>query len=675
MSKVGRRASQPGAAPPAMGYQPGLDGLRAISVIAVIFYHAGFGWMHGGFFGVEVFFVVSGYLITSLLIEERGRTGGVSLRQFWMRRIRRLFPALFTMLLVISTWTALFGSAEQTSQMRRDLPWSIFYVANWGQIVGDVPYFQAGDPPLLRHLWSLAVEEQWYLLWPLAFVLLARSGWKPLRIAKFLLGIVGVVMVIMWWAQRGAPAPIDGGLFDGADRVNFNYLSTITRAGGLLLGAAAAFVWRPWRSPNAHRAPSRPLDVTMGVSLGLLICTFIAARLTEGYLYPWLLTVVSLLSLVAVLIVVHPAAVGSRLILSWNPLVEVGKRSYGLYLWHWPIFVIGGATDGSAGRFILASIVSIVGSEACYRYIETPVRRGGLSRWWRSQRQFPWVPVGGAAALGIGLVVFYVSVEPFDVAAGGGDAAFELAVPTTQPVLTQPVSDAPVTTTPTVTLPVLPRSLSIVGDSQAHSLAINLPSGIESTFSIEDGSLDGCSVYDSGRVLSSRQNFNNSFSICANWLDEWANAARGTQVALVVLGAWDVFDLEVAGVVYPFASAEFDQLFIANLSNGVDTMTATGAKVALLEIACMRPQEVDGAGVPALPERGDDVRVAHLNDLQRSVAGARPDVTFVEGPDEWCGDETIASDLGYRWDGVHVYKPGANLIYQTIAPALLAIPV
>jgi peptidoglycan/LPS O-acetylase OafA/YrhL len=699
MSKVDRRSPPERPTLPSMGYQPGLDGLRAISVIAVIFYHAGFEWMHGGFFGVEVFFVVSGFLITSLLIEERGRTGGVSLRQFWVRRIRRLFPALFTMLLVVSTWTALFGSAEQTSQMRRDLPWSIFYVANWGQIVGDVPYFQAGDPPLLRHLWSLAVEEQWYLLWPLAFVLLVRSGWKPLRTAKFLLGVVGVVVVLTWWIQRGDPGPIEGGLFDGDNRVNFNYLSTVTRSGGLLLGAAAAFVWRPWRSPHAHRAPSRPLDLAMGISLGLLICSFIAARLTEGYMYPWLLTAVSLLSLVAVLVVVHPGAAGSRLILSWNPLVEVGKRSYGLYLWHWPIFVIAGATDGSTGKFLAASVVSIVASEACYRYIETPVRKGALSTWWRSRQQFPWAPVGGAAAVGLALVVFYVSVEPFDVAAGGDDVAFDLAVittepgtaQTTQPAVTTPVGSqetaplsapdpaAPDATTtepaPVVTPPVLPRSLSIVGDSQAHSLAINLPSGIESTFTIEDGSLDGCSVYDSGRVHSSRESFNNSFSICRDWLDAWANAARGTEVALVVLGAWDVFDVEIDGVIHPFASADFDRLFTTNLGTGVDTMTATGAKVALLEMACMRPQDVDGAGVPALPERGDDARVAHLNELQRSVAAGRPDVTFVEGPDEWCGDEQIASDLGYRWDGVHVYKPGANLIYETIAPALLAIPV
>ena len=320
------------------------------------------------------------------------------------------------------------------------------------------------------------------------------------------------------------------------------------------------------------------------------------------------------------------------------------------------------------------------------------MRRGALSRWWRSQRQFPWAPVGGAAALGLGLVVFYVSVEPYDVAAGGDDVSFELGanisrpgVPTsaTASSATQPVIDtvptelaAPsLSAAPATTAAVLPRSLSIVGDSQAHSLAINLPAGIESTFTIEDGSIDGCSIYASGRVLSSREGFNNNFSICRDWLVDWANAARGTQVALVVLGAWDVFDLEIDGVLYPFASAEFDQLFTTNLSMGIDAMTATGAKVALLEMACMRPQDVEGAGVPALPERGDDARVAHLNDLQRAVANSRPDVTFVEGPDEWCTDEVIASDLGYRWDGVHVYKPGANLIYETIAPALLAIAV
>ncbi|MCU1389622.1 MAG: acyltransferase 3, partial [Ilumatobacteraceae bacterium] len=137
-----------------MGYQPGLDGLRAVSVVAVMLYHAGFTWMTGGFFGVEVFFVVSGYLITSLLLDEREKQQRISLEQFWLRRARRLLPALVTMLTAVAIWAALFGTAEQQSTLKRDLPWSIFYVGNWGQVVGKTPYFSPVDPSLLRHLWS-----------------------------------------------------------------------------------------------------------------------------------------------------------------------------------------------------------------------------------------------------------------------------------------------------------------------------------------------------------------------------------------------------------------------------------------------------------------------------------------------------------------------------------------
>jgi hypothetical protein len=143
----------------------------------------------------------------------------------------------------------------------------------------------------------------------------------------------------------------------------------------------------------------------------------------------------------------------------------------------------------------------------------------------------------------------------------------------------------------------------------------------------------------------------------------------------VVLGAWDVFDLETGdGDVLVFGTADWDAYVTARLQAGVDALAGAGARVALLEVPCMRPQDVDGAGVPALPERGDDARVAHFNELLRGVATRDPErVTFVEGPDEWCADDSIATDLGMRWDGVHVYAPGAALIYDTIAPALLAL--
>ena len=645
------------------GYQPALDGLRAVAVIAVILYHAGFTWMEGGWIGVEVFFVISGFLITSLLLEERGRTGAIDLARFWLRRARRLLPALFVMLAVVGVWALVAGSDGQLAQLRRDYPWALLYAGNWGQIVGDVPYY-TGDPPLLRHLWSLAIEEQFYLLWPLAFVVITRSRLRRAGAAT-LVGAVAVASVgLMIGLYLAGPGPLAG-----VDRVNFLYLSTFTRAGGLLAGAAAAFVWRPWRAAPGAPAP-RYLDPAGGVAIGLLGCMAGVAALTAGYVYQWLLPVVSLLALVAVMVAVHPAAAGMRRLFGCRPLVAIGQRSYGLYLWHWPIFVFVGATHGSVGRFAVALAIAVVCSELCYRFVETPVRRGALTQWWRTPGP---ARVKGLAAVGTAVAVLvgcYAAVDSFDRAEGGDEAAF-VAPAHRQRVATTVARAAP------TTVATLPRRVAILGDSQAHSLAVNQPEGIGATFEISDGSLDGCSVYDAGTMHTTRDGFATSFERCAGWADDWATAVRDAraEIALVVLGAWDVFDLETGdGDLLVFGTPEWDAYVTARVQAGVDALAGAGARVALLEVPCMRPQDVDGAGVPALPERGDDARVAHFNQLLRDVASSDPErVTFVEGPDEWCADEEIATDLGLRWDGVHVYAPGAALIYETIAPALLAL--
>ena len=677
-----------------MGYQPGLDGLRAISVIAVIFYHAGFGWMHGGFLGVEVFFVVSGYLITSLLLEETASTGGVQLRQFWMRRARRLLPALFTVLIAIGVWVALFGTAQQQSDLHRDYLPGIFYFANWGQIVGGAQYFGNFSP--LRHLWSLAVEEQWYLMWPIVFVFLTRRKRSRVQTGRSILGVAVGMMVLTWWLASASVLT--------SDRVNLLYLSTFTRSSGLLLGAGAAFLWRPWK---AKAAPSsRAGSVLSIVGLGaaaLLVYAFTVVHLTDRSMYRWQLASVSVLSLVAIAVVVHPAATWSRALFGSRALVAIGKRSYGVYLWSWPISVLCGAFDGTWTKFIMAMSLTVVISEFSYTYIETPIRKGGLRRWFQQQRDIDWSTrtiAGGVAiaALASSLLVFFVSVRPFDRAAGGDNVSIDLtkveaaaaaAAPqaATQPTGTNQVAPTvaaavPGGTQPTVVSvapiqPAGPARLVIVGDSQAHALAINLPSGIESAFTITDGSVEGCSVYTDGSVRSKRAGFNRSFADCGGWSDKWGKAAAKAhaQIALVVLGAWDVFDVEVGGQLIAFNTPAADKRFIDDLGVGVAALRSAGSKVALLEVPCMRPKDVKGAGVPALPERADDARVAHLNDLLRQVAAADPaNVSFVSGPTEWCNDPAIATNLGYRWDGVHVYKPGAKLIFETIAPALLGIP-
>jgi len=688
-----------------LGYQPALDGLRAVSVVAVILYHAGFGWFHGGFFGVEVFFVISGFLITSLLIDERVATGTNRLTRFWARRARRLLPALAVVLLTVGVWTLLFGTAEQSSQMRHDMPWAIFYAANWGQIAGDVPYFAAADPPLLRHLWSLAVEEQWYLVWPFVFVALGWVGLRARQTAGVLAGVAAAVFSIVWIVKTGGSGP---------QRINFLYLSTVSRSGGLLLGATFAFAWRRWRHRPERLSPAL-LDSAAVVAFGVLCACFVVGRVTAPVTYPWTMALVSVTSAIAVVLTVHPGAVCTRRLLGSEPMAAVGRRSYGIYLWHWPVFVVVGATAGSWARFVFGLAIALALSEACYRFVEMPVRRGALGELWRRRR--PVAVFAGALTTSVSLIVgiALAQVDRYDVAAGGEVEQFVLAIPERSGELRQaqlpPVPPTAVTTialsvestanptvpagvtptespdtsatsstssstTTTTTLPILPRSVAIVGDSQAHSLFVNMPDGIDDYFDFTDGAVSGCSVFESGEIVTARPGFHNDFGICKGFARRWADAARGADLALIVLGAWDVFDVREGDVQFEFGSPDFDRMFSRRLRAALDALVYAGARAALLEVPCMRPVDARGAAVPPLPERADDARVAHINTLLRRAAARDPGhVTFVEGPDEWCNDEAIATDVDYRWDGVHVYRKGAKLVIETIAPALLAIPI
>jgi hypothetical protein len=376
-----------------------------------------------------------------------------------------------------------------------------------------------------------------------------------------------------------------------------------------------------------------------------------------------------------------------------RPMVEIGKRSYGIYLWTWPISRICNAYTGSVSRFVLAMAIALPASELCYRFVETPIRKGALVRWWKQRERPDWRRITACSAasllvVSVPLALFYRSApSTFDAAVDtGGTVVFDpnaaLGSSTTAATGTQATTgteggaSTSATVTPATTA-ALPRRVVIVGDSTAHALAVNLPAGIQGTFTIGDGSVEGCSVYDSGTAVSSRP-YTTSFERCAGWATKWSSAATRTraQVALVVIGAWDVFDVKVNGQLLPFGSAANDQRFKDGLQKGIDALVATGAKVALLEVPCMRPKDVKGAGVPALPERGNDQHVAHLNDLMRQVAAANPSTTtFVTGPQQYCTDPAIATSLAYRWDGVHAYKPGAKLTFEAAAQQLLSIAV
>lgn len=688
---------------PKMGYQPTLDGVRAVSVIAVIFYHAGFSWMHGGFFGVEVFFVVSGFLITSLLIEERDGNGKVNLLQFWVRRWRRLLPALFTMLIAIGVWSVFWGTAEQHTQVRRDYPWGIFYLANWGQIFSQVAYF-SGTPTLFRHLWSLAVEEQWYLIWPVVFIIFftrksrgairesdKRRGATLAMISLGLMAATAAAHLAKWptkWPFFFSLDPSQWGM-RSVETTNFLYLSTFTRSTGLLLGAAMAFLWRPWRAQRRAQANAgQTLNMVAFVAVGVLFAAFAIGEVEGESTYLWLLPAVTIASAALIAVVVHPAANGARAVFGSRPLVEIGKRSYGLYLWTWPISRIVGAYVGSASKFLLAMAIAIPVSEVCYRYIETPIRRGVLGRWWKSRERHDWNVVTACAsvsfvAIAASMSVYFAKTDAvFDAAKDrtGNTAVFDPNAIVATTVVT--VTDSSVVTESTVAPPVtaatLPRHVVIVGDSTAHSLAINLPVGIESTFLVTDGSLEGCTVYSNGQAVSSRDGYTRSFAGCGGWQQDWADAAQGAnaELALVVIGAWDVFDVQVAGQDIPFGSPTADDRFLGGVLSGIDALASVGVHAALLEVPCMRPADIVGAGVPALPERGDDARVAHVNEMLRKLATDNPTkATFIAGPADYCTSEFLAINLNYRWDGVHPLTAGAKLTFETIASALLSIPI
>jgi len=381
-------------------YLPGLDGLRALAVLAVIVYHANPDWLPGGFLGVEVFFVISGYLITLLLVAEEERTGAISLRDFWARRARRLLPALFTMMVLLIMWTSI-RERDSLGALRGDVVAGALYGSNWFQVWVGAGYTAVNDFAPLRHLWSLAVEEQFYVLWPVIMLVILRLGRDRLpRVAMWFLGIAtaiaGLVALLMPTGRIGEScASTPNAYWTIGERciskIDLLYLSTPTRATGLLLGAALAIVWRPYallRGPMKRKGPMMdPVAIIGLILLGFLIYkVHIVHLIGEDGLHadPWLfrggLFLTGIATLMVISAVAHQKAFTGR-VLGNVVLRTIGERSYGLYLYHWPVFQALRHETGIALKpheFIAAMLVTAVITEISYRYVELPIRERRL---------------------------------------------------------------------------------------------------------------------------------------------------------------------------------------------------------------------------------------------------------------------------------------------------------
>jgi peptidoglycan/LPS O-acetylase OafA/YrhL len=386
---------------------PGLDGLRALAVIAVLLYHAGISWLPGGFLGVEVFFVLSGYLITALLLAEWRTKGSVDVKAFWMRRARRLLPALYLLIVATLAYAVVFLPGE-VAGLRNDALAAFGYVTNWYLVLGHESYFEAvGRPSLLKHLWSLAVEEQFYLVWPLVFWLGVSFGatrWRTRRVLMVALGGAAISVALM--AALFVP---------GADPSRL-YYGTDTRAAGLLIGAALAIVWTPELRQTRSRGRSCPtvrgfkrdraqgrfqrrwrwtvptlLDALGLAALGTLI--FLCLRLGEfdAPLYRGGLAAVSLATAALIMAISYPQTRLGSALLGHRPLRWIGERSYGIYLWHWPVYMVTRPQldvpfDGIP-LLALRLVATVLLADLSYRYVEMPIRRGAIGRAWRSLRE------------------------------------------------------------------------------------------------------------------------------------------------------------------------------------------------------------------------------------------------------------------------------------------------
>jgi peptidoglycan/LPS O-acetylase OafA/YrhL len=351
-------------------YMPGIDGLRAIAVIGVILYHLNIPWFQGGFSGVTVFFVLSGYLITDILIDEWNRNYKIDYFRFMIRRFRRLAPALLSMIFIV-TLMVIFTNHPAFEKLRSDFFPSLLYVTNWWYIFHEVSYFDSFGPASpFTHLWSLGIEEQFYLLWPLLMIL----GFTFIKRKRFQVLVILAGVVISAWLMAFLYAP-------GEDPSRV-YYGTDTRAFSLLLGATLAFVWPSQRlSKTIPRHASWVLEIVGITGLLVLIIMFMVTSEFDDFHYQGGMLLLSVITTLVVAALAHPASILAKW-LSVQPLRWIGVRSYGIYLWHYPIIIITTPiinTDGiNVWRITLQIAATLIISAFSYHFVETPIRKGQI---------------------------------------------------------------------------------------------------------------------------------------------------------------------------------------------------------------------------------------------------------------------------------------------------------
>jgi len=605
-----------------MAHIPSLDGLRGLAVIGVLLFHG--GYLTGGFLGVDLFFALSGFLITRLLVREADRTRTIDLIGFWGRRFRRLLPAALVFLVVVMLWARWFGSPDQWATTLNDGPWAQFYLANWHQIGSDRSYWDSfSDPPLLAHLWSLAIEEQFYVVWPLVAALvwrLTRRGHNVLL--AVCLGGAALSFVTMLV------------LFDGGDPTRV-YMGTDTRASSILIGAALGT--RPAVAWVTRAVQARPhiVDLVMVVAIGVIAAMWITidGASSSGLFRGGLLLHSALAAIVVAFAAVRLGWV-TRL-LGTGVLQWFGRLSYSLYLWHWPVYaVLNQRRTGLDGLELLAVrvAVSIAFALASYHLVEVPLRRKAT---WTHGTTGRWVFVG---AMGAVAMLWVITPAPVTEVARFDPGS--ITAPSLPPGTTGPETPTTGSTNPPPSLPVV-GTVMWDGDSLAYDQAPAVVAALQAA---------GVDVVDTSGLGQRLTAYDDGRDPLARIVDGFDNAPADQPVDLVVhqLTVWD------AGA-DPAAQ-------LTALENLAALTAARGARLVLVTAPVV---------IPYLSAPGTDDLVANA----QRVAAASDGQVVVLDQSSVLGDEFVEDLDGdgvpeRKPDGVHVCPSGAARVAAWLIPEL-----
>jgi peptidoglycan/LPS O-acetylase OafA/YrhL len=629
---------------------PALDGIRAFAVIAVLLFHAGISWIPGGSLGVDVFFVLSGFLITALLVSEHSRSGAIKLGSFYIRRIRRLFPAfLLVLLFVVVTWGLLLET--KTTTLRGDALATLFYVANWHFAFSGQGYFASFTAPSpLLHTWSLSVEEQFYVVWPPVVTFLL---WRGRSVMRWALGLVTLAFTATLIQSLA-------GVW--VDRL---YYGTDTRVIPLLLGAAlgAWFVGRPddWEMGRRAGIALQVAGLTAAAAVGWFWC--IVPGQSTGLYRGGFLALAACVVVIIASVALFPRGILSRG-LSIQPLRYIGLISYGIYLWHWPIFLLlTHQRTGLSGVGLLALRcgVTLVLAMLSYHFVELPIRHGRL----RLPKPKFTAPIAIAALVGLLLAATPAPSVPV------------VAAP---PTLHLPPANAPLVDT-SLGLPSPPGTSRVlfVGDSVALSLADALARN-QQAYSIHIGNagLLGCGI-----ALGSPRRFrgtdSNDPSFCLRWPQLRAQQVKQDHPALVavLVGEWELMDRMRDGRWQHITQPAYDSYLAHQLDLLINVLSAGGARVALLTTPCTAPAESPSG---ALWPENDPQRLARFNELLHQAAARQPTkATVVDLKAMVCPGghftDTLDGETIRSADGIHFPKSAIPPVAAQLLPKLRQLAV